>query len=59
MGAPSKTLQGALIDIQILSNVAGPITKADQVERLSHIYEIAERAIKENARQAVESVGTG
>jgi hypothetical protein len=53
--AESKTLQGALIDIQMLSNVRGPITKPDQMERLCRIREIVERAIKQNAREAVEA----
>jgi hypothetical protein len=52
MGTPSKTLQGALIDISILSSTKGPITKADQVERLCHIVEIAERALQTNAKVA-------
>jgi hypothetical protein len=49
---PSKTLQGALIDVQFLASFNGPITKAEQMERLCRIREVVERAITENAKQA-------
>jgi hypothetical protein len=50
---PSKTLQGALIDVQILSNVSGPITKVEQMERLCRIHAIVESTLAENAKEAV------
>ena len=49
---PSKTPHGALIDVQLLANFNGPITKAEQMERLTRIHEVVERAIRENAREA-------